>query len=462
MNGYQHTGAGSSYTFFDNAGMDIDDTIDESTNLNSQYQQFLQGRAMSYGSNPMEHHNQSFEYGSTTNLPLQRPHYAQHLSVSTQSSMSSDSRFSDSSIFSHFQNRASTISTDSSLSGISNASRSQYRTQTEFALSGYPSQHPSYVPNPNEVPVLQPPRRRTAPAQEKNYYTTCASRKQRARRSNTVQKYFCTMCREPFVEKADWKRHEETYQERPEEFQCDCCHAKYFLDRDFVHHHVHGHGCLPCKLSSKRSEAKHVQEARRTRNTRTGWGCGFCYHFSIDWTERCNHIAHHFDHEGKTMDHWNHSVVIYSLLQRPAISKAWHDLVASKNRNFIGFGWDPRTTGRVEGYPDNSDTPQLQDALEYFTGDHDVVALVRKAFDCSVPRLGRSFPDTPPPVPPKPKDYRVNHKASLQDIMRETESWTQFIKSVVQDDFLPTSVTALESGALDDAPGSWFDSSFST
>lgn len=373
--------------------------------------------------------------------------------------MSSNSRSSDNSIFSQFQNRASTVSTDSSISGISNLSRNHYLSQAEFALTGHSSPYSSYAPSPIEEAVLQPPRRRTAartPAQEKDYYKTCASRKQRARRSHTAQKYFCTICKEPFGEKADWKRHEETYQERPEEFQCDCCPAKYFLDRDFVHHHVHGHGCYPCSTHTKRAEKKHAREARRTRTTRSGWGCGFCYHFSNDWTERCNHVAHHFEHEGKTMADWNHSVVIYSLLQRPPLLHVWEKLVASKKRHFVGFGWDVRSTARVEGYPDSTRVLQLQDELEFFSAENDAAALAHRAFDLAVKKVARDAPgsaeaEVPPPVPPK--DYRLNHKASLQDVRRKPESWTQFVESVVQDEFLPTGVTELESGLLDGGMG---------
>jgi hypothetical protein len=293
------------------------------------------------------------------------------------------------------------------------------------------------------------------PAQEKDYNKTCVSRKQRARRSTTVAKYFCTTCKEAFGEKADWKRHEETYQERPEEFQCDLCQAKYFLDKDFVTHHVQGHGCAHCSANTKCSIKKHVLEARKPRNPRTGWGCGFCYHFSINWTERCHHIAHHFDHEGKTMADWNHSAVIYSLLQRPVVLKEWNAILESKKRAFIGFGWDSQSTGRVEGYPDSTKTLQLQDALEYFTPGQDAAALAQNAYDLAVKKISRE----PPPVPPK--DCPIPHKATVHDMMRDTESLTQFARSIINDDQLPTGVTYLEDGLLDDDWGKdWLDTSY--
>jgi hypothetical protein len=347
------------------------------------------------------------------------------------------------------------------MSNVSHLSKNHYLSQAEHSLTGHSSTLASYVSSPIEAPASRSSRKRNTPrtsATEKDYYKTCVSRRPRARRAETVQKYFCTVCKEPFAEKADWKRHEETYQERPEEFQCDLCQAKYFLDKDFVNHHVQGHGCAHCFANNKCSAKKHVEEARRQRKTRTGWGCGFCYHFTQNWTERCNHIAHHFDTEGKTMEDWNHSKVIYSLLQRPAVLRKWNAVVESKKRAFIGFGWDPQSTARVEGYPDSNKTLQLQDALEFFTPDQDATALARKAFALAVTKVARDTPEIAPPVPPK--DYPVNHKASLQDIMKETESWTQFVKSIINDDQLPTGVTNLEDDMLVDDINAWFDDPF--
>jgi hypothetical protein len=140
--------------------------------------------------------------------------------------------------------------------------------------------------------------------------------------------------------------------------------------------------------------------------------------------------------------------------------KEWDTILERKKRAYIGFGWDARSTARVEGYPDSTQKLQLQDALEYFTPDQDAAMLARKAYDSAVAKVDRQLSDVAPPVPPKPKDYRVKRKASLNDIMKETESMTQFVQSIINDDFLPTGVTHLESGALDENPSSWFDDSF--
>jgi hypothetical protein len=478
---YQHhtNGAGSPLTFLD-TGDRMDLTADQWPLYDEQQQQ-MQPQPTSFDMSPIGrlsrqnqissdakltigagHTNQSSANWPAANIGYSLPTYQQHWSVSARSSSSSQSRFSNLSDFSYLQNRASTVSTDSSWSSHSAPSRNYHVLQAEYSLTGQPSAFASYAPVINEAIPPQAPRKRAPRAvlPEKDYYKTCVSRKQRARRAETARKYFCTICHEPFVEKADWKRHEETYQERPEEFQCDICHAKYFLDKDFVTHHVQAHGCVHCNTSTKCSQKRHVLASRRPRKIRTGWGCGFCIHFSTNWTERCNHIAHHFDTEGKKIEDWNHSIVIYSLLQRPAMLKEWDTILERKKRAYIGFGWDARSTARVEGYPDSTQKLQLQDALEYFTLDQDAAMLARKAYDSAVAKVDRQLSDVAPPVPPKPKDYRVKRKASLNDIMKETESMTQFVQSIINDDFLPTGVTHLESGALDENPSSWFDDSF--
>ncbi|KAH3917356.1 hypothetical protein HBH56_055870 [Parastagonospora nodorum] len=452
MSGY-HPGAGSPLKFFGTSEITMDYTMDQSAPFLEE-QQIGQTCSTGFGQSSIDHNNQPLRPWEV-DMGYAQPTNQQHLSFSSQSSASSHARSSNSSNFSNFQNRASTISTDSSYSCISNQSRSHYRAQAEHLLTGYPSPLPAYSPSAADIPAPQATRKRNAPrlpAPEKDYYKTCVSRKQRARRSNTAQKYFCTICKEPFVEKADWKRHEETYQERPEEFQCDICYAKYFLDKDFVTHHVQAHGCVPCYANTRCSEKKHVQESKRKRKTRTGWGCGFCYHFSTNWKERCNHIADHFEHDHKTMADWHHSVVIYSLLQRPKVVDEWNALLQSMNRPFTGFAWDVHSTGRVEGYPDSSRFPRLQDALEYFTPNKDAAALVRKAYDLAVKSIAR---DGPPPVPPK--DHPNDSELSLQSLTNDTESMTQFLKSIVNDDLLPTNVTQPEGDAWSDYSSSWLD-----
>jgi len=148
------------------------------------------------------------------------------------------------------------------------------------------------------------------------------------------------------------------------------------------------------------------------------------------------------------MADWNHSVVIMSLIQRPLILEEWNKLLQSTMREVIGCGWDKHSTGRVEGYPDSNHTLQLQDALEFYTPDQDAAKLARAAYDQAAKKVTRERASSPiaPPVPQK--DYC---KASLDDIMKETESWAQFARSIIDDEWLPTGVAHVEDGTLDDA-----------
>lgn len=376
--------------------------------------------------------------------------HQQHLSAQSFSSGSGSSSFrsSGNSVFSHDPIRDSRFSSISGSSYASDFPRDHYISHTEYLLTHSSSAQSSYAPSPVEGPTLTTPRKRTVQrqvAQEKDPFKTCISGNRQCRPCNKEQKYFCTACKKPFVEKADWKRHEETYQERPEMFQCDLCTAVYFLDKDFATHHVHKHRCAACHENIKCSEKRHVQLAKKKRMARTGWGCGFCCHFSTSWTERCNHIAHHLEKEGKMVTDWHHSCVIYSLLQRPDVYSEWINILQSKSRRITGFGWNQHSTGRVEGYPESCQAIQLQDALEYYTPDQDAAALAQLAYDKAVKRTPPPELPVAPPVPPKDsKDYRVHHTTSLQDLMKETESWTQFINSIIEDDVLPTDVCHID------------------
>lgn len=266
---------------------------------------------------------------------------------------SSHARTSDNNIYAGLHNRFSTGSTYSPSSRISSHVRNHHLSHTERLLSGNPSPFTSHAPSPAEPTPPPTPKsatsRTSAPA--KDPYKTCVSHSQRARRTETEEKYFCTICKEHFKQKYDWKRHEETYQERFDEFACDLCNIKYFLEKDFVKHHVAHHRCDRCRERTRHALKKHVQYSRQPRSKRSGWGCGFCVYFCSDWTKRCDHIANHFEVERKKMEDWDHSRVIYSLLQRPDIVQAWDAIVRSKGPSSITYEWDPTTTGRVEGYP---------------------------------------------------------------------------------------------------------------
>ncbi|KAF1849684.1 uncharacterized protein K460DRAFT_349847 [Cucurbitaria berberidis CBS 394.84] len=445
MDSHRVPSAGSHYGFDDTTDANMDLGMSQSTYCSDTHLQSVQHQSTTYGQSPTEYGNQYFGQWPTMSLAHQQLAHQQHLSAHSFSSGSSSFRSSGNSVFSHDPTRDSSISASSYTSDFP---RDHYISQTEYLLTHSSSAQPSYAPSPVEGPTSSAPRKRSAQrqvAQEKDYFKTCISGNKQCRPCNKEQKYFCTACKRPFVEKADWKRHEETYQERPEMFQCDLCTAIYFLDKDFVAHHVHSHRCAACNENTKCSGKRHVQLAKNPRMTRTGWGCGFCCHFSSSWTERCNHIAHHLENEGKTMAEWHHSCVIYSLLHRPTIYSGWINLLESKRRRFTGFGWNRHSTGRVEGFPESNQTVQLQDALEYYTPDQDPAALAQLAYDKAVKRAAPPQEPVAPPVPPKDSsDYRDHHTTSLQELMKETDSWTQFINSVLDDDVLPTGVYHIE------------------
>lgn len=364
--------------------------------------------------------------------------HPQHLSTTSHSSGATSSRSSNNSTFSHLSGRDSISSSTSGWSHTTDLSRDHHVWQAEHTLTQNSSAHLLYAPNPDTNTIAPATRTRAAQRQyalEKDYFKTCVSTHKQTRPCLKEQKYFCTVCKKPFVEKADWKRHEETYQERSEKFQCDLCSAIYFLDKDFVTHHAQSHRCASCTENIKCSRKRHVWDVRQKRPTRTGWGCGYCCHFSTNWIERCNHIARHIDDEGKSASNWKHSQVIYSLLQRPALQIEWIRLLSSKPEHMIQFAWNEHSTGRVEGYPESHPNPKLQDMLEYYTPNQNAALLVRLAYDKMVKQTALPKISAAPPVPQK--DPQISF---MEELTRETESWTQFMNTIVADDTFPTDV----------------------
>ncbi|KAJ4994211.1 homeobox and C2H2 transcription factor [Stagonosporopsis vannaccii] len=360
----------------------------------------------------------------------------QRFSTSTDSSVISNLRASSNeSVFSQWQTRSSMASTDSSYSQFSRV------PLEDPQLPIQPPQATSSAEGPTS-PAPSNPRRRSAQRQaspEKDAFATCVSRTRRSRRSQREPRYWCTSCEEPFIEKYDWKRHEETYQERRFVFRCGLCSAIYFLEKDFLHHHETRHNCETCQRDD------HLEAAKQKRQTRTGWGCGFCTHFSTDWRERCNHIAQHFEKDGKTMRDWRQSDVIQSLLQRPTIREAWCKILQSQRQLRTDFGWNQHNTGRVEGYPENNAEPHLQDLLEYYRPNNSAAALAQLAF------LKIAFPSLRPQAPRK--DYHDHRTATLPSLMDDQPSWDQLMYTIKEDEISPTGVCQPEYGVFENAFG---------
>jgi hypothetical protein len=380
------------------------------------------------------------EQWRTTNAVRQPPVSSQCFSVGSFSSGLPSYRSSHSSSFSQAPLRDSMSSSVSGYSHISDSSRNQHLLLADHLGHG-PAEPTPHIASPVREPRSRSPNGKSnkkPAAQEKDYFKTCVSASKQSRLCSKQYKYFCTSCERPFVEKADWKRHEETYQERPEMFTCDLCPAIYFLEKDFTKHHAQSHRCNSCADTTQRSKRTHALSAKRIRMKRTGWGCGFCCHFSTDWTERCDHVARHMEKEGLTKSNWYHSKVLCSLLQRPAIYYEWMQLFRMRP-GLTTCAWNQHSTGRVEGYPESDPTPQLQDYLEYFTADQDAATLAQLAYSKMVKHHAPSQTTVPPPVPPK--DYL---DTSLQEWTSEMNLWAQLTDSVVEDNILPTGVSRLE------------------
>ena len=270
---------------------------------------------------------------------------------------------------------------------------------------------------------------------EKDPFATCVSRTRRSRRSQRDPKYWCTSCEEPFVEKYDWKRHEETYQERRFIFRCELCRAIYFLEKDFLYHHDIRHNCETCQKEG------HIDSARQVRRSRTGWGCGFCTYFCTDWKERCNHVAYHFESGGKTMSNWLHSNVINSLLQRPEISEEWFKIMPPQTP-LKSYRWDHHNTGRVDGYPESNESPHLQDLLEYYRPGDDAAVLAQLALDRII------YISCPSPF--LKGDYEYCRDTNLSDLIEGTESWAEFGSTTLEGQNLLTGVCDSDFNMLND------------
>ncbi|KFA47458.1 hypothetical protein S40293_02117 [Stachybotrys chartarum IBT 40293] len=183
--------------------------------------------------------------------------------------------------------------------------------------------------------------------------------------ANKPNIYWCTSCETSFKRKYDWKRHEDEFHERWRKYPCPepGCNRSFWGSNSFNQHHKQCHGCKTCP---------HAEKVVKFLRKRKYWACGFCSALHPARERHVEHVARHFE-SGLTKGEWMHSRVVYGLLRQPLIHEAWDALVASKQSECEGrrpqFSWHPSKTGRAQGFLEKENPGQLQDLLEFFSGD---------------------------------------------------------------------------------------------
>ncbi|KAL7948084.1 hypothetical protein V8C42DRAFT_274337 [Trichoderma barbatum] len=214
--------------------------------------------------------------------------------------------------------------------------------------------------------------------------------------ANKTNIYWCTSCETSFKRKYDWKRHEDEFHERWRKYPCPepGCNRSFWGSNSFNQHHKQCHGCKTCP---------HAEKVVKFLRKRKYWACGFCSALHPARERHVEHVARHFE-SGLGKAEWMHSRVVYGLLHQPLIHGAWDALVTAKQAEFGGrrpqFSWHPSKTGRAQGFLEKENPGQLQDLLEFFSGDEgEAQWIVTVAFDLSDMAFASAQPPAPAPSP---------------------------------------------------------------
>lgn len=190
--------------------------------------------------------------------------------------------------------------------------------------------------------------------------------------------YWCTSCETSFKRKYDWKRHEDEFHERWRKYPCPepGCNRSFWGSNSFNQHHKQCHGCKTCP---------HADKVVKFLRKRKYWACGFCSALHPSRERHVEHVARHFE-SGLTKAAWMHSRVVYGLMHQPLIHEAWTNLLNTKQVEHAGrrprFSWHPSRTGRAQGFLEQENTGQLQDMLEFFSGnEQEAQWIVKAAYD---------------------------------------------------------------------------------
>ncbi|POR34337.1 Uncharacterized protein TPAR_05458 [Tolypocladium paradoxum] len=208
--------------------------------------------------------------------------------------------------------------------------------------------------------------------------------------------YWCTSCETSFKRKYDWKRHEDEFHERWRKYPCPepGCNRSFWGSNSFNQHHKQCHGCKTCP---------HAEKVVKFLRKRKYWACGFCSALHPARERHVEHVARHFE-SGMNKGDWMHSRVVYGLLHQPLIREAWDALVDSKQAEYAGrrpqFSWHPSKTGRAQGFLEKENAGQLQDLLEFFSGDEgEAQWIASSAYDLADIVLTSAPVATPVPAP---------------------------------------------------------------
>ncbi|TWU71337.1 hypothetical protein ED733_002006 [Metarhizium rileyi] len=212
--------------------------------------------------------------------------------------------------------------------------------------------------------------------------------------ANKQNIYWCTSCETSFKRKYDWKRHEDEFHERWRKYPCPepGCNRSFWGSNSFNQHHKQCHGCKTCP---------HAEKVVKFLRKRKYWACGFCSALHPARERHVEHVARHFE-SGLSKGDWMHSRVVYGLLHQPLIREAWDTIVEGKRSDYGGrrpqFSWHPSKTGRAQGFLEKESPGQLQDLLEFFSGDESEASwVVGIAYELADIVMGA--PPTPTPSP---------------------------------------------------------------
>lgn len=212
--------------------------------------------------------------------------------------------------------------------------------------------------------------------------------------ANKQNIYWCTSCETSFKRKYDWKRHEDEFHERWRKYPCPepGCNRSFWGSNSFNQHHKQCHGCKTCP---------HAEKVVKFLRKRKYWACGFCSALHPARERHVEHVARHFE-SGLSKGDWMHSRVIYGLLHQPLVREAWDNIVDGKQSDYGGrrpqFSWHPSKTGRAQGFLEKESPGQLQDLLEFFSGDESEANwVVGIAYELADIVMGAPPTPTPPP-----------------------------------------------------------------
>lgn len=157
--------------------------------------------------------------------------------------------------------------------------------------------------------------------------------------------FFCPFdCSRAFKSKGELKKHILADHEQSQSFKCKhpSCKKIFYRESEWKTHHSQGHS--NCEIPDRTNCRDHIQD-----KTKQCWGCNLCEKLSFTLDDWAMHFEYHINHDKKSKEDCDYSVMIRSLLPQSSVRVQWqkHLEACDSLSAIVTYQWEQSTSSQL-------------------------------------------------------------------------------------------------------------------